>query len=281
MRFEDFARGHGLIIDHLIPHKWVATPTEDHPRKRNGRYKFLGDVGWVQNWATMQRPEIWRSDKPIDHKAIYRAKVQESKDREMLAKKAASKAAFILHNSVQSTHPYLEAKGFPDQQANVWTAESGERLLVVPMRCNGKLVGLQLINDKGEKKFLHGQRTKGAVFTIDAHGIPIFCEGFATALSIQAVMRLVKVRYSIYVCFSAGNMEFVAGSVIGGFVVADNDVSRTGENSAIKAGKPYWISPTTGQDFNDYHRSVGSFQAANSLKKFLIENKTLISVSGT
>jgi hypothetical protein len=56
MGFDDFARSHGLIVRSLIPHRWIATPTEDHPRKRNGRYKFLGDIGWVQNWATMQTP---------------------------------------------------------------------------------------------------------------------------------------------------------------------------------------------------------------------------------
>ena len=62
MRFEEFARQHGLIIDNVIPFKWVSTPTEDHPRKRNGRYKYMGDVAWVQNWATMDKPSMWRSN---------------------------------------------------------------------------------------------------------------------------------------------------------------------------------------------------------------------------
>jgi hypothetical protein len=54
MRFEEFAKQHGLIIDNVIPFKWVSTPTEDHPRKRNGRYKYMGDVAWVQILATME-----------------------------------------------------------------------------------------------------------------------------------------------------------------------------------------------------------------------------------
>ena len=49
MRFEDFAKIHGLIIDHVIPHRQVRTPTEDHPRSKNGSYKFLGHVGFVMN----------------------------------------------------------------------------------------------------------------------------------------------------------------------------------------------------------------------------------------
>jgi len=46
MGFTDFARQHGLIVDNLIPHRWIATATEDHPRKKNGRYKWLGE-GWL------------------------------------------------------------------------------------------------------------------------------------------------------------------------------------------------------------------------------------------
>jgi hypothetical protein len=88
MTFHDFARAHGLIIRDLISHRWVSTPTEDHPRKRNGRYKYLGNVGWVQNWATME-----------------------------------SKAAWILGKVEKKPHAYLAAKGFPELQANVWTVD--------------------------------------------------------------------------------------------------------------------------------------------------------------
>ena len=38
----------------------------------------------------------------------------------------------------------------------------------------------------------------------------IFCEGYATGLSIRAAMRAIKMRYTIYICFSAGNMKEVA-----------------------------------------------------------------------
>lgn len=61
MNFSDFAKSHGLLLQDVIPFKWVATPTVDHPRSGNGRYKFMGDVGWVQNWATMEKPVMWRS----------------------------------------------------------------------------------------------------------------------------------------------------------------------------------------------------------------------------
>lgn len=281
MRFEDFARGHGLIISYVIPDKWVATPTEDHPKKRNGRYKFMGDHGWVQNWATMQKPVLWKSDTPYTPSPSMRqARKDAEAQRQEEARKAAARAGWMLKNSFTESHPYLASKGFPEEKGAVWL-EDGRRSLIIPMRVDGKLVGAQLINDQGEKKFLKGQVSKGASFIMDAKGIPILCEGFATGLSIRAVMIAMKVRYTIYVCFSAGNMEVIAGQVEGGFIVADNDASKTGEATAIRCGKPYWLSPTVGDDFNDYHQRVGNFQSALSLKQFLISNKILSSAART
>ena len=95
MRFEDFARSHGLILRDIVPHKWVSTPTEDHPKKRNGRYKFIGDVGWVQNWATMDKPAMWKSKTPVQ--IDYTARTRASEDRQEAANKAAAKAAWTAN----------------------------------------------------------------------------------------------------------------------------------------------------------------------------------------
>jgi len=260
MTFEDFARAHGLIIKSVIPHRWVAVPTEDHPHKRNGRYKIIDSVGWVQNWATMESPAMWKSEKPV---TIRPATIKD--DRAELADMAAKKAAWILNQCELKTHPYLEKKGFPDEKGNVWND-----LLVIPMRKSGRLIGCQLISGEGEKKFLYGQVTKGASFTVDARGTPIFCEGYATALSVRTVMKAINMRYCIHVCFSAGNMKEVARNIIGGIVVADNDNSATGEKAAREIAKPYWISPTVGEDFNDFHQLKGAFHASQSLKRVLI-----------
>jgi phage/plasmid primase-like uncharacterized protein len=265
MRFEDFARSHGLILRDIVPHKWVSTPTEDHPKKRNGRYKFIGDVGWVQNWATMDKPAMWKSKTPVQ--IDYTARTRAVEDRQEAANKAAAKAAWILHQSETLHHPYLEKKGFPEEVGNVWN-----KTLVIPMRVSGKIVGLQFIDEQGGKKFLNGQTTKGATFTIDAKGLPIFCEGYATGLSIRTVMKAIKIRYSIYICFSASNLECVARGIDGGIVIADNDPNLVGEKSAQATLKPYWISPTIGEDFNDFHNRVGLFQASQSLKKIVISH---------
>lgn len=267
MTFSDFAREHGLLVGNLVQGKWVAVPTEDHPRKRNGRYKWLGDVGWVQNWATMSVPMMWRGQdaKPVDIAKIMRDADRERKEQ---AEKAARKAAWILHSSELAPHPYLERKGFPEGRGHVWEKD-GQRFLVIPMRAAGRLVGCQLINQEGQKKFLFGQQTKGASFAIDAKGIPILCEGYATGLSIRAAMRALRIRYTIHVCFSAGNMEVVSRSIPQGVVIADCDVNGTGEQAARKAGKPYWLSSTVGQDFNDFHLEVGLAHASSALKRWL------------
>lgn len=273
MTFEDFARQHGVIIDRLVSHKWVSTPTEDKPRSRNGRYKFMGNVGWVQNWATMNMPVMWRGQrmKPSEYFQMVKDIKKDEKERKKMSYKAAQKAAWILHQCKPMRHPYLEAKGFKDEIGNVWETDDHEQLLVIPMRISGNLVGIQLINHKGEKKFLNGQITKGATFTMDAKGIPIFVEGYATGLSVRSAMKAVGIRYTIHVCFSAGNLELVAGQVPGGFIVADNDRSGVGERVADKVGKPYWLSPTVGEDFNDYHKSAGLFQAAQSIKRLILD----------
>lgn len=272
MRFEEFARSHGLILNGVVPGKWVATPTEDHPRSRNGRYKYMGDHGWVQNWATMTSPVIWKGQSPsLTPDQIRRTKFNADRERKEAAEKAAAKAGWILHQTRQAFHPYLTAKGFPEEEGNVWVTDNSI-LLVIPMRVDGRLVGCQLIDDKGEKKFLSGQVTKGATFTMDAKGIPIFVEGYATALSVRAAMKAIKIRYTIHVCFSASNMEFMAVRLPGGIVVADNDASRAGEKTAEKTGKPYWLAPTVGDDFNDHVSRVGLFRASQSLKQSLLDN---------
>ena len=268
MTFEDFARGHGLMLNHAVTGKWVSVPTEDHPRKQNGRYKFLGDIGWVQNWATMERPEMWRSG-VLDIQKRNQIVQKENKAREVAAASAAKKAAWIMHQTKMKTHPYLEKKGFPDEVAPVWEKD-GKQILVLPMRISGRLVGCQLISEEGEKKFLYGQVTKGASFVIDAKGIPLFVEGFATGLSVRAAMKAAQLRYTLHVCFSAGNMKEIARNHARGFVIADNDPNGIGVSVARDTKHPYWVSPAPGQDFNDYWLEHGTFAASQSLKDAIV-----------
>ncbi len=270
MNFEQFASLHGLLIGSLVEGRWVRVPTEDHPRSRNGAYKYLGDVGWVQNWATMTEPAMWKSDEAAKpgarREAVNRAVSEESK----LAKKAAQKAAHILSECELYTHPYLEKKGFPEEKANIWNRET-DNLLVIPMKSHGDIVGVQLINPDGGKKFLFGQHSGGAEFIFNAKGRHFLCEGYATALSVRQALTNVKIPYTLHVCFSAGNMKRMALGLQNGYVIADNDESGTGERVAKEIGWPYWMSDTVGEDANDYARRKGVFSLAMGLKRLVMQ----------
>lgn len=271
MQFLDFCRAHGILIDREPPiGVWKRYPTEDKRHHRNGAVKFLGDVGYVQNHATMTEIVIWKAegDTVVDRDRIRRIAQQADRDIRDKQEKAAQKAGFILHQCQIGYHPYLEKKGFKEDQGNVWKHED-ELLLVIPMRVGHRLVGCQLIDSEGNKKFLFGQRTSGAAFVFDNHGPNILCEGYATALSIKAAMKALKRRYTLYVCFSAGNMKKVADTLPGGFVVADHDASRTGQNTAEQIGWPYWMPDTIGLDANDVHQRDGLFKFSQSLGKVI------------
>lgn len=271
MDFTTFAKLHGIIIDREpMIGKWRRYATEDKPHHKNGSIKFMGDHAFIQNHATMTEIAVWKadSDSKIDLVKIRRIAKQAEDDIRLKQAEAARTAAWMLKESQFAHHPYLAAKGFPDEQGNVYVKD-GALLLLIPMRVGPNLVGVQIIEPEGQKKFLFGQRTSNAEFIWDNKGPHILCEGYATGLSIRAAMKALKRRYTLHVCFSAGNMEKIASSLQSGFVVADNDASLTGLNTAKKIGWQYYMPPTMGQDFNDFASEVGLFRSSQALAKSL------------
>ena len=265
MSFQTFAAEHGLIIQDLEIGKWVRVPTLDHPNKRNGSYIFDGDKGAIQNWAVHERPVSWFSDHRqwLDTQEYKKKKEQANQERERKQKEAVRKAVGILKGAIQSTHPYLVKKGFPRERGFVWKG-----LLVVPMRVNNTLVGCQLIDNDGSKKFLSGQLTKGAHCGFDNKGKDILVEGFATALSIRRALKAVKTRYKLWICFSASNVIEVAKGLQSGLVVADHDLA--GITAAKKTGFNTWLSDVEGEDFNDYELRTGTKEAGLNLAERLL-----------
>lgn len=270
MTFEDFARLHGLEITRLIPGKWVRVATTDKPKHRNGAYKFMGTVGFVQNWATQTEAATWHADGTSTEAALRVQKVanQAAAEDRANAQKAARRAELILSECELAPHPYLASKGFPDELVNVWNRET-DNVMVVPMRRGDALVGVQLIKPDGDKKFLYGQRSGGAEFVMGQKGLHVLCEGYATALSTQQALRNLKTAYALHTTFSAGNMKKVAEPLPGGLVIADNDESGTGERVAREIGWPYWISDRVHEDANDYARRRGVFALAMGIKQVM------------
>lgn len=274
MDFLNFCRAHGILID-AIPRigVWRRYPTEDHPNKRNGAVKFMGDHAFVQNHATATEVSVWKTDVEvkIDRQAIANQAKRAEDDIKRKQREAASKAQWILKQCQFAKHDYLKAKGFADEQGNIWKTEDTE-LLVVPMRSGGQLVGCQLIDPTGSKKFLFGQQTSYAEFVFDNKGMHVLCEGYATALSVRLALKNMKIPYTLHVCFSAGNMVKIAERLPGGFIVADHDASGTGERVAKQIDWPYWMPPEVGMDANDWHLKVGLFKFAQSVTRSLIES---------
>lgn len=266
--FISFAKALGIIITSAPPiGVWRRYPTVDHPKKRNGSVKFMGDHAFIQNWATDQQVQVWRGEGAQINTKYLRLLSERADILKMEQQaKAAKKAGWIMHQTQIAKHPYLESKGFLEEQGNVWVRET-HKALVIPMRVNDRIVGCQLIDETGDKKFLFGQRTSDAEYVINNKGPHILCEGYATALSIRAALASVKRRYTLHVCFSAGNLVKLSRRLPRGFVVADNDASQTGERAAQETGWPYFMPPEVGHDFNDMHKSLGLFKSAMALHK--------------
>lgn len=195
---------------------------------------------------------------------------QEGMERERLAQAAARKAGWIMRQTKTEQHAYFGAHGMPDFEGLVWRPTEQDNLLCVPMRIGKELVGVQLIDRHGAKKFLSGQKTSGAEYLIDNKGMDIWVEGYCTGLAVRACMAALKMRYRVHVTFSANNLKAMATS---GFVIADNDQSKVGEKVAIATGLPYWISDVEGEDFCDFWQRLGTFKASQALRKRLVEVK--------
>jgi phage/plasmid primase-like uncharacterized protein len=271
MELINFARAHGLILNTLPPiGVWVRVSTTDKPTKKNGAIKWMGEVAFLQNHALDDEVVVWHGQAPkgLDPEKIARLAKQADDKRAALQKQAAAKAAGLLNNCQRAMHDYLKAKGFPEEPGNVYVKD-GVPYLIIPMRVGNQLVGAQVISPEGDKKFLYGQRTKGAEYVLDNKGPHLLVEGYATALSVRAAMKALRMRYTIHVCFSAQNLLHISKQLEDCFIVADHDASTTGQRMAEQSGKRWWMPPTVGQDFNDFHQEVGLFKASQALQKVL------------
>lgn len=284
MTFADFCRLHGLIVDTVDTGRWVRVPTVDHPRTRNGAYKFLGDVGWCQNHATSVEVSMWKPDADAPHIDTQRiAQQAQDFDRRMVDgwQRAAARAAELVKHSNPLEHAYLSNKGFPKLRGLV----QGDESLLIPMRHwqSNTLVGAQVIRwlsdeMKFEKKMLPGMRAKGAVFRLGSAKAARtwLVEGFATGLSVEAALGLLNLRDAVLVCFSAGNLMHVAGLLTGErLVFADHDESGAGQRAAVATGLNFCMSSGLG-DANDLHKSAGLFKVAGLLMQAIAASEVAV-----
>jgi phage/plasmid primase-like uncharacterized protein len=270
MDFASFAISVGLVI-HDFSHssRIRRCGTALHPKSKNGAYYFDGVKGWCQNWEMSGQPHWWQSDRELNplEREQWRKRAEEWKEqRRKLSSWAASKAQERLDTAHHGFHPYMESKGIGNTYVMI---EDVTRSLLIPMRNarDNSLLGLQEIyydhfNCKWLKKMQYGMSAKGAVFKVSpekpVHGI--YCEGFATGISIVQAARVMKLPVNVTICFSADNMLHVAryfGDVDHSIIFADNDKSGKGQQVAAASGFVWTMPETEGQDANDLFREQG------------------------
>ena len=265
--FLEFCRTHGVVIDRLPPvGVWRRFRTTDKGSRRNGAVKFMGDHGFVQNWATMTAPSDWQVDGPsstVDPRLVRRAAQEAAQDHA----RAAEKAQSILGQCKTQTHAYLAAKGFADEVGNVW--ERNTRLLVIPMRIGARLVGCQLIDEAGGKRFLSGQRRQRRVrvrqWRWAAHpvrGLRHGAVGPACAAQPQAPLHAARVLLGREHGEGRGRVAARRGA---------RRPRRQRHRRAHSARDRLAVldERRVGEDTNDFHRRAGLFTLAQQLAGLL------------
>ena len=279
--FIAFARAHGVEIDLQRlddSGKLRRCATTEHPNAKNGAYVWDGESGFCWAWDGEARAVPFRQHaqrENIDRsQAIARRRLLQQ-ERQAQAARAALKGHELLAQARPDVHGYLHRKGFPEAKGLV-LPDGG---LVIPMRevHSNKLLGAQVIRwlpveTRWEKKYLYGMASKGAVLCLGDRHAPekLFCEGYATGLSLEAAIRQAHMRVCVVVTFSAHNLTHVA-SLMGGrrYVIADHDAPQrdpekaalnpgeAGQRAAMATGLPWAMPDEESTDANDLHVKRG------------------------
>lgn len=248
----------------------IPTPHGDYP------------IVCCGDWATSEKHTIKPDAKELNgsaehvKKAIAEMMAEEEKcraERQEVAKQVAVEQWEIAEPRRESE--YMRRKGF-DGNFGARVAKDGT--LLIPTIFDGEMVGLQRVAPDGQKRFLAGQRMKGAYFiigNITPENPAYLCEGFATACSIN-----VATGRPVVVAFAASNMPEVARAFSGYKIVpaADNDRFTEGNPGAVAAEKciAYLgykpVMPTfpdgddKSTDFNDLHIRYGLSETRKQLE---------------
>ena len=252
--------------------------------------------GWAPRRQEPSQEDKQRAEDLRREAARRRERLAQEEKKEEERRQRAHDALVHQTNELMSQanyepHPYLEAKGFG---MDSWLVYGGKLLLPMRHFVTREIVGHQTIDRDGAKNFPFATKAAEAVFRLQGRNARSMwlCEGFATGWSIRSVMEEVGISPDVVVCFSAQNIRAVARHMrnkryfdMPVFVVADHDKSRCrtcdhndywpfhepcpkcgereaimrnpGERVARETGLPYWMSPTGGQDANDFMLEAG------------------------
>ena len=227
--------------------------------------------------------DYWERARKLRRDAREREK-RERDDRQRQAKLAAKKAQQMVARAEPATHPYLEFKGLEEAQGLVLDGQ-----LLVPMRHieTRAIRAVQVISPGGRKKYQpFGCAASACIYALGPRFARVtwWCEGYATALSIQDALRTMnRDNDQVIVTFASGQLARLARPRRGrlDLVVADHDwwhcknghrtdelhdacpecgerlEEPAGEKAARETGLHWWMPDAPGSDANDYYLEHG------------------------
>lgn len=285
----------------LVPGAWVRTDTKGKNGKNDAAVKLDDDQrgGLAYNYQTALGQRFWMDQAGNDNgptlpKRDLKREQERQREREEERALVARICADIVKGCRQDVHPYLKAKGFPEEVGLVCddprdflpTGRFGQLIekglpegdgpfLIVPGRIGGKVTTVQFITPEGAKKNIFRGEMSGASHRIASGRATWVCEGIGTALSVRAALRLLGAQATVLCAFSASNVGKVAEATPGARIAADHDPippqdpfkgMGAGEFYARRSGKAWTMPPEPG-DWNDHHEANGLRSVALLLKE--------------
>jgi phage/plasmid primase-like uncharacterized protein len=177
---------------------------------------------------------------------------QEKAKQELLEtkEKATQTAKMIYNDSKEITeHQYIKNKQLNKPNSNIkQRTYKNEKQLIIPLtNTKGDLQTIQIINEKGDKRFLKNGTKRGNFYSfkpIDKTKPTIITEGFATGQTIYDTLdKLEQDKYNIVSCIDSSNIMPVVEALKqenknAKFIIcADNDLKTeitTGRNIGVE-----------------------------------------------
>lgn len=272
----------------LMPGKWVRSDTKGRHGKDDASILIFDDqrggIVWNHQTAISHRFRVdgANDNRPADPMIEIRRRERDA-ERETERRHVERICADLVQGCRTDVHPYLKAKGFPEEPGLVCddprqffpSGRFGDMLahalpegqgpfLIVPGRVGKTITTVQFITPDGAKKNILRGVMSGAAHRIATGRDTWVCEGIGTAMTVRAALRLLGASVTVLSAFSASNVGQVAEAIAGSRIAADHDKpvetldwKGAGEFYARRSGRKWTMPKQLGDDFNDLHRREG------------------------
>ena len=284
----------------LMPGKWVRSDTKGRHGKDDASILIFDDqcggIVWNHQTAISHRFRVdgANDNRPADPMIEIRRRERDA-ERETERRHVERICADLVQGCRTDVHPYLKAKGFPEEPGLVCddprqffpSGRFGDMLahalpegqgpfLIIPGRVGKAITTVQFITPDGAKKNILRGVMSGAAHRIATGRDTWVCEGIGTAMTVRAALRLLGASVTVLSAFSASNVGQVAEAIAGSRIAADHDKpvetldwKGAGEFYARRSGRKWTMPKQLGDDFNDLHQREGLRAVALHLREAL------------